>query len=80
MKEALSYKGNRIRLTEERWVHITSSHPEMVFLVDELLNTIEHPDKVVNGDFGESISIKKIKGQEGKYMIVPYKDEVMVLS
>lgn len=47
MKEALSYKGNRIRLTEERWVHITSSHPEMVFLVDEVLNTIEHPDKVL---------------------------------
>ena len=47
MKEALSYKGNRIRLTEERWVHITSSHPEMVFLVDEVLDTIEHPDKVL---------------------------------
>ena len=72
MKEALSYKGNIIRLTEERWIHITSSHPEMAFLLEEVLNTINDPDSVFKGDFGESISVKKIND---KYLVVPYKEE-----
>jgi len=72
MKEALSCKGNIIRLTEERWIHITSSHPEMAFLLEEVLNTISDPDIVFKGDFGESISVKKMKD---RYLIVPYKEE-----
>ena len=72
MKEALSCKGNIIRLTEERWIHITSSHPEMAFLLEGVLNTIAAPDIIFKGDFGESISVKKIND---KYLVVPYKEE-----
>lgn len=72
MKEAPSYKGNIIRLTEERWIHITSSHPEMAFLLEEVLDTISNPEIIFKGDFGEFISVKKIND---KYLVVPYKDE-----
>jgi len=59
MKEALSYKGNIIRLTEERWIHITSSHPEMAFLLEEVLNTINDPDSDIQGRFWRIYICKK---------------------
>ena len=38
--------GRKIRLTEERWNHI-SDHPEMVNTVELLKETLEVPDTIV---------------------------------
>jgi len=42
-----------VRLTEERWMHIVSRHPEMAEYRSKVLETIATPDYVQQGDFGE---------------------------
>ena len=40
---ASSVNNVSIRLTEERWQHITIGHPEMADYFYEILETIENP-------------------------------------
>lgn len=47
-----------IRLTDERINHIFSNHPETEDCMRWLIETVENPDFIVAGDFGELIAIK----------------------
>lgn len=47
-----SASGVPIRLTSERWEHITRRHVEMVGLCEQVLRTITQPDFVQQGDEG----------------------------
>ena len=47
-----------IRLTEERWFHITEAHPEMAGYYFEVLETVEDPDVIYEGKAGECIAVK----------------------
>lgn len=38
-----------IRLTEERWLHITEEHTEMAGYYYEVLETIQDPDSIYIG-------------------------------
>jgi len=52
MKFALSKNKVNIRLTDERWFHITEEHSEMAGLYFEVLETIESPEAVYLGSTG----------------------------
>ena len=44
-----SKNGIPVRLTSERWTHITSSHTDMNDNKDLLLKTVENPDMILKG-------------------------------
>ncbi len=75
---SVNSKNNRlIRLTDERNRHISKNHPEMKSCISWILETIENPDLILSGDFGELIAIrlfKKTPVTNDKYLTVVYKE------
>jgi hypothetical protein len=75
-------KNNRlIRLTDERISHILKNHPEMKNCISWMIETIENPDFISAGDFGELIAIRKYKKTPvtiDKYLTVVYKETSLV--
>ena len=59
MRIANSHNSVPIRLTDERWQHITRGHPEMIDQVDKVLQTVSKPDKIQLGDSGELLATRK---------------------
>ena len=41
-----------IRLTDERWTHITEEHCELTGLRSEMFETVAHPTRVLAGAAG----------------------------
>lgn len=63
-----------IRLTEERLIHIISSHKEVLRKdKSRVLNAVEKPDFILQGDVGEILAIKKISGKS-LWLVVVYKE------
>lgn len=52
MDIAKSKNGVPIRLTEERWFHITEEHSEMAGYYFEVLETLEEPEAICKGKTG----------------------------
>lgn len=76
MEITLSRNGIPVRLTEERWIHIVSRHPEMADCRDKVLATIATPDYVQEGDFSELLAVRDY-GEElqlGRYVVVAYRE------
>jgi hypothetical protein len=71
-EEVISKHGCCIRLTAERWMHITEEHCELAGMREEVLETISDPMKIVAGNQGELIAIRGIG--EGKFLVVPYRE------
>jgi hypothetical protein len=69
---AISKNGVPIRLTEERWFHITEEHSEMAGYYFEILEAIENPDAIYEGRSGEYIALKE--AEKGKYIVVVYRE------
>ena len=71
-------KNNRlIRLTDERIRHIIVNHPETKECTSWILETIENPDLIIAGDFGELIAVRlydKTPVTNEKYLTVVYKE------
>ena len=65
-----------IRLTEERRRHIESEHPEMRDCLPEILQTIENPDFIQEGDSGALMAVRKYERPplNGKYAIAVYRE------
>lgn len=68
---AKSINGVTIRLTFERWYHISEGHPELSGLSFEVLETIDSPDLVVRGLAGELLALRKINK---KYLVGVYRE------
>jgi len=68
-----SKNGVPIRLTDERWVHITEEHSELAGYYYEVLETISAPTAIYEGKADEFIAYKEI--QPGKFLLVIYKEE-----
>ena len=49
MHSARSKNGVLIRLTGERWVHITEQHSELAGFLDEVLETVSEPSVIYGG-------------------------------
>jgi len=59
-----------IRLPEERWFHITEEHSEMAGYYFEVLETVEEPEAIYEGNAGECLAIREV--ERGKYIVVVY--------
>jgi len=67
-----SKNDSPIRLTEERWLHITEEHSEMAGYYFEVLETVEEPEVIYEGKAGECIAVRAV--EEGKYLVVVYRE------
>jgi len=72
MEKAQSKNGIPIRLTDERWIHITEEHSELAGYYFEVLETVQDPQAVYDGKLGELIAVKEV--ETGKFMAVVYKE------
>lgn len=67
-----SKNGVPIRLTDERWVHITEEHNELAGLRSEILETVANPTEIFAGNQGEMLAVREI--EPGKYLVVVYRE------
>ena len=74
MDQAISKNGIPIRLTNERWLHITTGHPEVAGLYFEILETIENPMCIYAGNYDELIAVGKFGNIKEKFIVVVYKE------
>ena len=76
----LSVGGVAIRLTEERWAHITRRHPEMSTMRTSVLQTVSEPDLVQVGDVGSLLAIRLYPTTPltRKHLVVPYREVTRV--
>jgi hypothetical protein len=72
MDIGLSVNGVPIRLTYERWYHITENHDDMASYFHETLDAVENPDVVVRGNSG-SFKAAKNFGKK-KWLIAVYRE------
>jgi len=63
-----------IRFTDERWKHISLGHPEMANYYYEIIETIEVPEKIYEGNYDEIIAIKHFEKLNDKFVVVVYKE------
>ena len=70
---AVSVHGVSIRLTAERWQHISQNHPEMAGYYYDILEAIEAPETVRSGTEGECIA-ERFSRQLQKRIIVVYRE------
>jgi len=73
MAEVKSKNGVSIRLTMERWFHITEEHSEMAGCYFEVLETIREPEAVYAGRHGELLEAKEMEPAR-RYMVVVYRE------
>ena len=76
-KEATSVNGARIKLTHDSIEHIIRKHPEVKPYIEQVTETVEKPDLIIQGELGE---LKALKFYESlhigpKYMVVPYREK-----
>jgi hypothetical protein len=67
-----STNGILIRLTDERWSHITEEHCELAGMRLEVLETISDPERVLEGNYGALMAARETT--PGKYLIVVYNE------
>ncbi len=63
-----SRNGVAIRLTDERWSHITEEHAELAGYRLEVLETVAEPERILAGGAGELLALKRQK--DGKILVV----------
>jgi len=68
----LSKRGIPIRLTEERWSHITEEHDELTGMRMNVVETVGNPLKIVEGSMGELLAFREFI--PGKYLVVVYRE------
>ena len=72
MDVAKSKNNVPIRLTEERWFHITEEHSELAGYYFEVLEAVENPEAIYQGKGGEYIAIREM--EKGEYIAVVYRE------
>lgn len=68
----VSVSGIEIRLTDERWAHITEEHSELAGMRFEILETIALPNNVYKGTNGELFAAREM--DPGKFLVVVYRE------
>jgi len=69
---AYSVNDVPIRLTYERWFHITENHDDLASYYFEVLEVVEKPESIVKGNRG-SLKAAKNMGKE-KWLVVVYRE------
>ena len=74
MTETVTSKnGASIRLTDERWVHITEEHAELAGYKWDVLETLAAPERILAGGMGELLALKK--QTDGKTLVAVYRED-----
>ena len=63
-----SKNGLPIRLTDERWAHITEEHAELAGFRYDVLEAIADPERIVAGNAGELLAMRT--QPDGKVLVV----------
>jgi hypothetical protein len=50
--------GHTIRVTARQWAHVTEAHDYMSGNLDKVLETMAAPEKVIAGEYGESLALR----------------------
>jgi len=66
-----SVNGITIRLTDERWAHITEEHSELSEIRFEILETIAKPNVIYESNDGENLAVREI--ETGKFLVAVYR-------
>lgn len=77
MISANSKNDRLIRLTDERISHILKNHPETKSCISWIQDTIENPNFILGGDYGELLAVRqydKTPVTTDKFLIVVYKE------
>jgi hypothetical protein len=61
-----------IRLTAERWTHITEEHCELAGLRADVLETVLRPERILLGGDEELIALREL--EQGKHLVVVYRE------
>ena len=72
IETVLSQNKIPIRLTDERWAHITEEHCEIAGMRLEVLETIENPSRILAGGEEELLAVQEI--EKGKFLVVVYRE------
>lgn len=72
LEKVSSKNGIAIRLTDERWAHITEEHCELAGMRLEVLEVVDDPLSIFTGNNGELLAVRKT--EEGKNLIVVYRE------
>jgi hypothetical protein len=67
-----SRNGVPIRLTDERWAHVTEEHGELAGLRLEVLQTIAEPVRVLEGREGALLAVREL--EPGKDLVAVYRE------
>jgi hypothetical protein len=73
MHTAKSVYNVSIRLTSERWEHISQNHPECAGYLYDVLGAVQKPERIFCGKSGEYIAVKEIP-ETDKFLIVVYRE------
>ena len=68
-----SVRGVEVRLTDERWAHITEEHSELAGLRFEVLETIAQPSRVLEGADGALLAVREI--EPSKWLVAVYREQ-----
>ena len=71
---AISKNNVQIRLTNERWKHISIGHPEMAEYFDQILDCVENPQIIYFGFESEFLAVKELSNEINKFIVVVYKE------
>ncbi len=72
MDNVISKNRILVRLTDERWAHITEEHCELAGLRLEVMETVKDPSQIFAGNLGELIALREM--EKGKYLVVIYRE------
>ena len=67
---AHSINGVPIRLTSERWLHITEHHDDLAGHYHDVLETIRNPDTIYYGGGAELLAVSR--RFEARWLVVAY--------
>jgi len=67
-----SKNGIPIRLTDERWTHITEEHCELAGMRLEVLEAVMNPRRILAGSHDEVLAVSDL--ETGKQLVVVYRE------
>ena len=71
---APSVHGVPIRLSDERWNHIVTRHPELAGTRTDVMETVAAPNFIQLGDAGEFLAIRLPRPKAPRYLVVVYRE------
>lgn len=66
----ISRSGIPIRLTDERWSHITEEHAELAGMRRDVLEAVSEPERILQGNHGALMAVHEMEA--GKFLVVVY--------